>query len=114
MHPLPFGVGRRPQFEILDPVVDAIPIAMMHHFVVPEWTTQVYRHHEPVLGDLGLSPDQMAELARNRNLAVAMADVAVAVALPYRLVRQGVAVLQEALVVRRAVALRLVGTVAIR
>jgi hypothetical protein len=110
---LTFRVGGRPQLQVLDPVVGAIPVAMVDHLVCPEGTTEMLSHHQPMFPDLGHASNQGTEFARDRNLPVTVTDVSVAVALPDRPIRQRIAMQQITLVVGGAVALGLVRAVAI-
>jgi hypothetical protein len=99
--------------SVLDPVVCAIAISMMHYLVCPERATNVQSHDKAMLPDLRHASNQGTELPRNRYLSVTMADVPVAVALPDRPIRQRAAMQQEAPVVSGAVTLGLVRAVAV-
>ena len=58
----PFGMGRRPQLEVLDSIVGAIPVAMMDDFVREQGATQMQRHHQPMLTHLGRPTNHLAQL----------------------------------------------------
>ncbi len=49
--PLPFWVGRRPQFEVLDPIVQSIPISMMDYFVRQKRSPKMNSHDESMFPD---------------------------------------------------------------
>jgi hypothetical protein len=66
-------VGGQPQLEVLDPIVGAIPVAMMDHFVGEKGATQVPRHDKSVLSNRGRASDQISKLWRDRDVQVTMA-----------------------------------------
>ena len=96
--PLPLGVGDGPQFEVLDPVVEPIPISMMNHFVCQEWSTEVKSHYQSVFTDLGNSANETPKRSGHRDLVIAVTDMSVAGALSDRTIRLGIPCGEESLV----------------
>ena len=70
--PLPFGMGRGPQFEILDPVVEPIPISMMNHFVRYKRPTEMDGHDQSMFPDPCDVSGQVAQLMWDRHVVVAV------------------------------------------
>jgi hypothetical protein len=106
-------VGGRPQFEVLDPVVQPVPIAMMHDFVGEKRAAEMKGHHQPVLTYLGDPSDEMSKGFGDRNFVITMAEMPEAISLNDRTIRLGIAGGEETLVVGGAKALGLVGPIAV-
>ena len=102
---MPFRLHGRPQFEILWPVVQRVPVDMVHDLVVFERPSQHPGHHEAVLQHVGLSTGQLAVTRRDGNLSVSMADASIPGDLTYRYIGLDRAGQLQALVVRLAQAL---------
>lgn len=109
---LSLRVRRRPQLQILDPVVGADPVSMVHDFIGQQRAPQVLSHDEPMLTDGRLSIRQVTQLRRHRDLPVPVAQRSLAGDDSDRLVSADVAVLERPLVVSAAQPVRLGATVA--
>jgi hypothetical protein len=111
--PLPLGVSHGPQFEVLDAIVEPVPISMMHDFVRQKRSAEVYRHHQSVLTHLGSPSHQVSKWLGDCNLSVAMAEMPEAGTLSNRTILLGISGIQVTLVMGGAEAFRLVEPIAI-
>jgi hypothetical protein len=95
-------MGCRPKFQVLDPGVGSIAIAVMDYFVRSQRAAEMLGHDQSVLADPPGPTYQPPKSARDGDDPVAVVDVTVAGDLPDGAVRLWVAGGQTPLLVRGA------------
>ena len=93
---LTLRLHHRPQLKVLDSIVRAYAISMMHELIRPQRPLQEDRHNQAMLGRTRFAR-QMSKTYRNGNDSVAMVDVADALYFFDRHPSQNIAVLPQAI-----------------